>query len=524
MGSRRRWQTLTARMSAASGFSWALGEEALRSRATISLALGASLIMLAACSGGAALSTGQAVQAALSGSSPAAPATALMPLSTETRAPTLTGMASPTASRSPTPPPSLPAGPTVLRPMGTPTSTPTVLPTPTPIPLVTVEANLPASPPLPTAWPVDGWPTSTPEEVGVDSGILADMFKYLPRDPSLGHGLMGLLAIRHGYLFLEAYFYPYHGDIPGDIFSCTKSVTSILVGIAVAQGALEGVNQPVLELFPDRPIQNVDARKEAMTLEDLLTMKSGLDWEELRAGYSDVSSPFQQWLRRDDQVQYVLDRPMVAEPGTWFEYNTGVSHLLSAIVQESTGTPTLDFAQHYLFGPLGITDVIWQQDPEGIYTGGYGLQLTARDMAKLGYLYLRQGEWNGEQIVPAEWVEASTTTHTLLHHYFPNRDIGYGYQWWIFPALHERASEIIAAQGLMGQYIFIVPRKDIVVVITGWDVRPADQATPDSALWYLQRFVLYGAKSEGPLPPNPNELARLQAEIEAAARPPESGR
>jgi CubicO group peptidase (beta-lactamase class C family) len=499
----------------------ALVEAASSSPGILSLVLAAALVMLMACTG-RATTTGPPTRATLKPGSAGDPTVTLAPGSTETPAPTWTPMASPslTASPSPTPLPSPSAGPTVLRSVGTPTSTPTALTTT--VPLVTVDASPPAPSPLPIAWPVDGWPTSKPEEVGVDSGILADMFKYLPRDPSVGHGVMGLVAIRRGYLFLEAYLYPYHAGIQGDIFSCTKSVTSILVGIAIAQGALEGVEQPVLELFPDRQIQNVDARKEAMTLEDLLTMTSGLDWDEIRTDYSDMSSSFLQWLNGDNQVQYVLDRPMVGEPGDWFQYNTGVSHLLSAIVQESTRMPTLDFAEEYLFGPLGISDVIWQQDREGVYTGGYGLQLEPRDMAKLGYLYLRQGEWNGEQLVPAEWVEASTTVHTLLRYYFPNRDIGYGYQWWIFPALHERASEIIAAQGFMGQYIFIVPRKDIVVAITGWDLRPADQATPDSALWYLQRFILYGAKSDEPLPPNPNGLARLRAEIEAAGRPPAS--
>jgi CubicO group peptidase (beta-lactamase class C family) len=162
------------------------------------------------------------------------------------------------------------------------------------------------------------------------------------------------LVIRHGTIVAETYFSSYQRDTPHELFSCTKSFVSALVGIAIAQGAIKGVDQPVLGFFPGRTFANDDPRKQAMTLDNLLTMTSGLDWAEGDPAYI-------QLVRSADWVQFMLDKPMVEEPGKRFNYCSGCSHVLSAIVQQTTGTSTLDFAKANLFGPLGIANPSWQR-------------------------------------------------------------------------------------------------------------------------------------------------------------------
>jgi CubicO group peptidase (beta-lactamase class C family) len=157
-----------------------------------------------------------------------------------------------------------------------------------------------------------------------------------------------------------------------------------------------------------------------------------------------------------DWVKFVLDEPMRSQPDSQFIYCSGCSHVLSAIIQARTGMNTRDFAEQELFGPLGIRDVEWDTDSVGIPIGGWGLQLAPRDLAKLGYLYLNEGVWDGRQIVPAEWVRTATQTHTPS-----DTELGYGYQWWTYPRWGA-----YAALGRYGQTIFVVPELDLIVVTT----------------------------------------------------------
>jgi CubicO group peptidase (beta-lactamase class C family) len=390
---------------------------------------------------------------------------------------------------------------------------------PTPVPAITPTIPAPSEP-VTCGWPTGGWQTSTPEEQGIDSEILLEMFEYFPRN-QLDHGMLSLLIIRNGCLVMEAYFHPYRADLRTDLWSCTKSVSSMLIGIALAQGHIESLEQPVLDFFPGETFQNVDEFKRSMNVKDLLTMRAGLDWPEAMYPYDDQRNLVLRMIDSDNWVHFVLDRRMIHEPGLYYEYNTGASHLLSAIIQQSTGVSTTVFAQETLFDPLGISDLDWLRDPQGIASGGHGLLLTPRDMAKLGYLYLRQGEWDGEQIVPAEWVKASIQPHTSMFSNVDSRyELAYGYQWWVLPDLNLYEADSFGAIGYQGQFIFVVPEKDIVVVLTQWDSRRGHINTLDSALWYLTRFALYAAKSDTPLPPNPEGVTRLQAEIEAVGRGP----
>ena len=223
--------------------------------------------------------------------------------------------------------------------------------------------------------------------------------------------LHSLLIVRNGYLVTEAYLYPYQPDTQQGIYSCTKSFISALIGIAIDKGFIRGVDQPLSSFFPDRTIANVDPWKRAITLENILTMSSGLDWPEWSFLASSPAGPYEQMYQSPDAIQFVLDRPMLNDPGTLFNYNTGGSNLLSAIVEQTTGINTLEFARTNLFEPMGFSNVFWYRDQNGIYRGGDGLRLTPRDMAKFGYLYLNRGVWDGRQIIPAAWVDTSTMDH-----------------------------------------------------------------------------------------------------------------
>jgi CubicO group peptidase (beta-lactamase class C family) len=370
--------------------------------------------------------------------------------------------------------------------------TATLMPSPTSTPL-------PTSTPIPTPyWPTEGWKTSSPEQQGVDSEQLAKMFDAIQQKNANIHSL---LVIRHGCIVAEAYFHPYQAEIPHELQSVTKSVVSALVGIAIQEGYIDGVGHKVVDFFSDRTIANNDARKQKMTLKDLLTMTSGLGWIE----ESPLNMPsLSQMVSQKDWAQYVLDRPMVADPGTTFNYGSGGPQLLSAILQKTAGMSTLAFAQKSLFKRLGISNVSWQADPSGITAGGWGLQLTPRDMAKLGYLYLHDGVWDGQPVVPAAWVKASTTKYIDA-----SNGQDYGYLWWV------QRTGSFGARGHGGQYILVFPGQDMIVVFTGGISDP----NIDLPLQWAQSFIVPAAQSPAPLPANPAGVARLQASIQAVEQP-----
>lgn len=275
--------------------------------------------------------------------------------------------------------------------------------------------------------------------------------------------LHSLLVSWRGRTLLERYFNGTTATRLANIKSASKSVISALVGIAIQQGYIDSVQHPVLDYFPERTIAHNDARKQAMTLEHLLTMTSGLE-SDRDMGHS------------QDWVQFMLDQPMVAEPGVKFDYNSGNTHLLSAILQKTTGMRPEEFAQANLFAPLGITHVTWDTDPSGLNIGGWGLRMTPRDMAKFGYLYLHGGEWNGQQVVPANWVKMATQRHIDT-----DDGRGYGYAWW------QLSFGGYAALGYGGQQILVFPERDMIVVFTSQSYPPEDE----KQLWRLvDEFII----------------------------------
>lgn len=312
-------------------------------------------------------------------------------------------------------------------------------------------AQDPATPYFPT----DEWRTSSPEDQQMDSRLLTNMVEAVQTE---NINLHSLLVIRHGYIVSENYFLRHPADELHDLYSVTKSFVSTLVGIAIDKGYIDSLDTPVLDFFPDIVLTNVDDRKKAMTLRDLVNMQSGLAWDE---------SLMWEMYRSPDAVAYLLSLPVDADPGTTFNYCTGCSHAVSAIIQQATGKNTRDFAEEVLLAPLGIINIRWRTDREGTPIGGSDMQITARDMAKLGYLFLHNGEWDGETIVSPEWIEAASSeqvdTGVTVGTGSP---LNYGLMWWTYPQLNA-----YAALGYDGQTVFVIPELDLLVVTTAATVK-----------------------------------------------------
>jgi CubicO group peptidase (beta-lactamase class C family) len=350
-----------------------------------------------------------------------------------------------------------------------------------------------------TPWPTAGWTTATPESQGLESAALAKLVEAVGarRQDSL-------MIVRHGRIVAEAYYAPYEAGIRHDLRSVTKSVIGTLMGIAIQDGFIDSVDHPILDLFSDKEIANLDDDKKAITILNLLDMASGLAWKE--ENYS-PDEPIIRMYQARDRVKFVLDQPMAHPPGTTFYYNGGNPYTLSGLITKATSKSAYDFAKYQLFEPLGITNVRWgRADALGITDGESGLFLDPRDMAKIGYLYLHEGSWEGKRILPASWVARAQAGEIKATHGFH-----YANLWWSLPEKHA-----YMARGRHSQLILVLPDLDIVAVLTGvlWD----DEYYPTKR---LIDAIAGAVKSDDALPPDPAGEALLAASIqEAAIEPP----
>ena len=356
-------------------------------------------------------------------------------------------------------------------------------------------ADQPASPPDgatgPTAsqWPIPDWQQTSPEAQGIDS---ASLTKALQDALDAGLQLDSLLVIRNGRLVGEVYFPGSSASRQHKVFSITKSVISLLIGEAIAQGQLPGTGQSIWDYFPSQGVQNWDERKAALTIEHLLTMTSGLAWDEGQiAGMTSGR----------DWAGFVLDLPMAADPGTTFNYCSGCTHLLSAILEQATGQSAEAYARQVLFGPMGIEAFTWAADPQGHSTGGWGLEMRSRDLARLGLLALNQGAWNGRQLIPAEWVQTASRPHVEQTDY---PEDAYGYLWWTSqPGIS--TDYWYEARGLYAQRIIVVPERQLIVVTTA-----SAQDMPRNIHRMVIEGIVPAIQSDGPLPENPPALESWQ--------------
>ena len=344
-------------------------------------------------------------------------------------------------------------------------------------------------------WPTHQWEKAKPSNVGLDEKVLAafdadlrkgkyalvDSFavfrcgkmafeqKY-PHDYGQIYGkeatLRGPLNPRltGPYNYFDPAWHPYfHGSDLHSMQSVTKTVSSVIWGVAITRGDFKAtLDTPLLHYFDEAKVKNVDERKRRITLRHVLTMTTGLDWNEELA-YDDPKNDAAVMEAADDWVQLVIDRPVVKDPGTVFNYSSGTSELLAYIFQKETGQDIEKYGERYLFTPLGMNHH-WKRSPLGVVDTEGGLFLNSGDLAKIGYLYLHGGMWDGKQIVSKEWVKQSLTPFIDAEEGFK-----YGFKWWLLPQ-KDGAGYIWMGRGFGGQHLMVFPEKDLIAVFTGWEI------------------------------------------------------
>ena len=353
--------------------------------------------------------------------------------------------------------------------------------------------HLDRTPTVESEWPGSSWPVSTPAAEDLDTATIDDL------NADLAAGTYGLvdhfLLIRNGRIVADEHYdhdyrsiaaaydttndqynydhpawHPYYRNTGlHTLQSVTKSVTALALGIAIDEGFISGVDVPAMSFFENYKLDLSDPRKADMRLEDLLTMRSGIDWNEMISYDSEENSAIQ-LEASEDWVRFVLDHPMANDPGTVFDYNSGVSVLLGKIVGVATGKRIDVWTEEKLFRPIGITEYYWKTTPLGEVDTEGGLYLSVHDMARIGYLMLKGGVWKGERIVSEEWVRASTAP--VVPDVRPDndrRDSGYGYQWWV-PDHDNTRPIVFAGNGYGGQYVLVAPEYDIVAVFNAWNI------------------------------------------------------
>jgi CubicO group peptidase (beta-lactamase class C family) len=350
-------------------------------------------------------------------------------------------------------------------------------------------------------FPTKGWPKAEPAAVGLDSAALG----ALDADIAAGqYGLVdSLLVIRCGkqayqrsyphdyakiygqlaktagplnhdvngpYNYFSAEFHPYyqHSDLH-TMQSVSKTVTSVTIGMAMLRKEFPAnLDAPILNYFSEYKIANLDDRKRRITLRHLLTMTAGLSWNE-DVAYNDPANSADVMEAQHDWVQYVIDQPMDAEPGTKWVYSSGVTQLLSHIFKKATGKNVDDYAAEFLFKPLGMP-YHWKHSPTGLPDTEGGLYISAPDLAKIGFLFLHDGKWEGQAIVSPEWVKASVNTDLKVKD--EERDWKYGFQWWLEPYGKPPTRYAWSARGFGGQELRVVPERNLISVFTGWSILP----------------------------------------------------
>lgn len=304
----------------------------------------------------------------------------------------------------------------------------------------------------------DGWKTINLKSLHIDSTLIYKLFSQIKDRKNKVHSV---LLVKNDQLIIEEYFNGHSSNKPHDLRSTTKSIRSILMGIAIDKGFIDNVNDPISKYLKSPvPKKNLDEWKEKITIKHLLTMSSGFDcndWDKKSKGQEDKV------YKKKDWIQYTLDLPMVNEPGKVSNYCSMGVVLLAEMISQASGMTIDKFAEEYLFNPLGIDNVNWgHTSNKEVIPSAKRLYMTSRDMAKIGQLILHNGKWNGKQVVSEKWIEESTTPKTKI------AGIDYGYLWWNIPfRVNEKTVISKTATGNGGQYIMVIPEMDIVAVFTG---------------------------------------------------------
>jgi CubicO group peptidase (beta-lactamase class C family) len=351
-------------------------------------------------------------------------------------------------------------------------------------------------------WPTQDWLVEAPEDHGMDSAVLAGARDYAFQD---GKYTQGVVVVRGGVIVAEWYEDGRDASSFGTSWSVAKSFTSALIGIAIEEGLIDSVDTSMAEFFPDWR----DTAKEAITLRHVLWMSSGLLWDE---DYTpdDLSNIIQMIVFEPDHLVYAAAQPAEVPPGTRFSYSSGDTMLLSGVLEAVTGKTVGEYAREKLFAPLGMDPVDWWRDAAG-HTATYCcLDTPSRQFAKFGLLYLRGGRWENRQVVPAEWVSASITSSDVWE--------GYGYQWWLTGRTHPSLpDDLYDADGHDGQFIYVIPSLDLVVVRNSHYDKYPGPPIADPSLW--ARLPSDGLiPGQGTIPPDSWSDADFLAPIIASIR------
>ncbi len=382
----------------------------------------------------------------------------------------------------------------------------------------------------PDYWPTDGFRTCTPEEQGMDSAKLVEMVNVY-QENHVGNptnSIDSISIIRNGYLVADIYLDPlYPPDTQHVLHSSAKSIVSALAGVAIEQGYIESVDVPVIEFFQDREFEIIDERITEVTLRDLLTMQTGI---RSRDSYIYQHKGLWEMFAADDLAEYFFSLPVDAEPGTRFDYSDLAYFMVTAIIEKSTGMDPVSYARENLFGPLGITDASWPINPDDLGLGFAPMWMKPHDAAKLGLLYLQKGQWDGQQIIPADWVEESVFPHAFPRNYVDILDEngemdaqgsqfawisnkfmkpfadGYGYMWWLDK--HGNYN----ALGTAGQYLIVAPEENLVVMVSN--------SSSDTGVFFPEKLfydhVLEAIESDQAIAANES----AQSELAALSTPP----
>lgn len=291
------------------------------------------------------------------------------------------------------------------------------------------------------------WRYSDLEAQGIDRTIIDGGLALLAESPTR----QSLILMRNGYVVFEAYFNGSRATDSNNIASVSKSMLSALIGIAIERGDFQSTDDRIADYLPEYFENAADPRLRGLTLHQMLTMTHGLAWEE--------NETERALNRSEDWVADILNLPLRSEPGTVFDYSTGASQVLSAVLTEATGMSACEFAHRFLFEPLGMEAEFWGVGPQGYFTGGHSVSMTAREVARFGQLFLDEGRWQGEQIVPGWWVAASTAPQVDIG----NNYAGYGYYWWLNRI---GGYDMYSALGAGGQILHVIPELELVMVTT----------------------------------------------------------
>ena len=315
----------------------------------------------------------------------------------------------------------------------------------------------------------DGWTTNTLSSQNVDSILVYKFFNQLKQHK---HKLHSVLLVKNNQLILEEYFYKQTVNTPHDLRSTTKSIRSLLLGIAIDKGFIKSIHDPISKYLKNNlPQKNIDPRKEKITIENLLTMSSGLDcndWDKKSKGQEDKV------YRKKDWLQYTLNLPMVNAPGEVANYCSMGAILIAEIIAQASGLPINEFANKYLFKPLAIYNLYWgHTSSKEVISSAKRLYMIPRDLAKIGQLLINKGYFNGKQVVSEKWIKTSTTPKTKI------TGIDYGYFWWNIPfKVNEKTIISKTATGNGGQYIMVIPEMNIVAIFTGSAYNSSEDKLP----------------------------------------------